>query len=82
MSSLTEILRLVAGALPPDEQAALDDPRVHVHYEDGRRYVKRMAGGLRYDVVLVNVPDPHGMLNRFYTVDFTKRSAASWRRTA
>jgi spermidine synthase len=45
------------------------DPRIHVVNEDARRYVD--TTGIRYDVVLVNLPDPGtAQINRFYTVDF------------
>jgi spermidine synthase len=48
---------------------ALDDPRIHVVSDDGRRYVRTTTH--RYDVVLLNLPDPETVqLNRFYTVEF------------
>jgi spermidine synthase len=54
----------------PTESAALDsDTRVHVHYADGRRYLKTASG--TFDVIIVNVPDPQtAQLNRFYTAEF------------
>jgi spermidine synthase len=45
------------------------DPRVHLHYADGRAYLKSTRD--RFDVIIVNVPDPQtAQLNRFYTVEF------------
>ena len=45
------------------------DPRVHLHYADGRAYLKSMYDA--YDVVIVDVPDPQtAQLNRFYTEEF------------
>jgi len=54
----------------PSESASLfSDPRVHLHYADGRAYLRSTLE--RYDVIVVNVPDPQSaQLNRFYTVEF------------
>ena len=53
----------------PVQAATLADARVHVHYADGRRYLKTAAGG--FDVIVVDVPDPQtAQLNRFYTAEF------------
>ena len=53
----------------PAQAAILSDARVHVHYADGRRYLKT-AGG-RFEVIIVDVPDPQpAQLNRFYTAEF------------
>ena len=48
------------------------DPRVHTHVGDGRLFIKRSRyQGLRYDCVIVNLPDPENIqLNRFYTREF------------
>ncbi|MBM3307168.1 MAG: hypothetical protein FJY74_02455 [Candidatus Eisenbacteria bacterium] len=52
--------------------AALDDPRVTVHYADARFFVKR-APAETYDAVIVNVPDPTtAQMNRFYTQEFMR----------
>ncbi len=54
----------------PAESAALfSDPRVHLHYADGRAYLRSTRD--RFDVMIVNVPDPQtAQLNRFYTAEF------------
>jgi len=45
------------------------DPRVHLHYADGRAYLKSARD--KFDVMIVNVPDPQtAQLNRFYTAEF------------
>ena len=45
------------------------DPRVHLHYADGRAYLKSARD--TFDVIIVNVPDPQtAQLNRFYTAEF------------
>ena len=51
----------------PAQAEALAD--AHVHYADGRRYLK--TAGDRFDVILVDVPNPQtAQLNRFYTLEF------------
>jgi len=53
----------------PIQAAVLSDVRVHVHYADGRRYLKNADG--RFDVIIVDVPDPQtAQLNRLYTAEF------------
>lgn len=48
---------------------SLDDPRIHVINTDGRRFVRQTDR--RYDVVIVDVPDPStSQINRFYTQEF------------
>ncbi len=47
----------------------VSDPRVHVHYADGRYFLKFTGG--TFDVIILNVPDPQtAQLNRFYTAEF------------
>ena len=53
----------------PAQAAVLTDARVHVHYADGRRYLKTANGS--FDVIIVDLPDPQtAQLNRFYTAEF------------
>jgi spermidine synthase len=67
---LDPALIAVARQFFPAESAAwAADPRVHLHYADGRSYLKT-AGG-RFDAIVLNAPDPQtAQLNRFYTVEF------------
>jgi spermidine synthase len=60
----------------PSESAALfSDPRVHLHYADGRAYLR--SARERFDVIIVNVPDPQtAQLNRFYTAEFFRAARA------
>jgi spermidine synthase len=45
------------------------DPRVHIHYADGRFYLKTEPGP--FDVIILDLPDPQtAQLNRFYTAEF------------
>jgi spermidine synthase len=54
---------------PAQSAAAFSDPRVHTHYADSRYYLRTTSD--RFDVILVNLPDPQtAQLNRFYTVEF------------
>ena len=60
----------------PEEMARLHgQPRVRFHATDGRLFLK---GALqRYDVIIVNLPEPQtAQLNRFYTVEFFREAAA------
>ncbi|MDH7499719.1 MAG: fused MFS/spermidine synthase [candidate division NC10 bacterium] len=53
----------------PGEGEVLEDLRVRVHYGDGRLLLRQ--SGKRYDVILLNLPDPYTLqLNRFYTQAF------------
>jgi spermidine synthase len=50
------------------------DPRVHVHNTDGRLFLR--TTNLKFDVVIVNLPDPQtAQLNRFYTLEFFREVA-------
>ena len=60
---------------PAQASALQSNPRVHIHYADGRRYLK--AATSRFDVILVDLPDPQtAQLNRFYTVEFFRSARA------
>ena len=60
----------VAREFFPSEAAPpYSDSRVHLHYADGRAYLKSARDN--FDVIIVNVPDPQtAQLNRFYTAEF------------
>ena len=46
-------------------------PAVHVHLEDGRKYIQNTSH--KYDAVILDLPDPSSLqLNRFYTLEFFK----------
>lgn len=54
---------------PRESAPAFSDPRVHIHETDGRLFLQTAQD--RFDVVIVNVPDPsNAQLNRFYTAEF------------
>ena len=65
-SSLVEVGKKY---LPPEDKAAMHDPRVTIFLNDGRYYVKKCHE--RYDLIILNLPDPStALLNRFYTLNF------------
>jgi spermidine synthase len=54
---------------PVQSAPVVSDPRVHVHYADGRYFLKTARD--TFDVIILNVPDPQtAQLNRFYTAEF------------
>jgi spermidine synthase len=67
------IIQVAASVLPPEEAAALTDPRVRLVSGDGRRFVD--TTGETFDVVIVDLPEPStGQINRFYTREFFARA--------
>jgi len=63
---LDPLILSVARQFVPEN---LDDPRINVINNDGRRFVKLSPHC--YDVVIVDVPDPStSQINRFYTWEF------------
>ncbi|MGB9765058.1 MAG: fused MFS/spermidine synthase [Candidatus Saccharicenans sp.] len=47
----------------------LNDPRVSVHLEDGRRYLQETDK--KYEVIISSLPEPAtAQVNRFYTIEF------------
>ncbi|UWZ83609.1 fused MFS/spermidine synthase [Occallatibacter riparius] len=60
----------IARQITPDRTAAtLSDPRVRIHVADARLWLKTTRD--RFDVILLNLPDPAtAQLNRFYTEEF------------
>jgi len=68
------ILDLAARYFPQEWGLIRADPRVHIHPMDGRLFLKTTA--LAFDVIIVNLPDPHtAQLNRFYTEEFFREAA-------
>ena len=69
------IFELARGYLPGVWTAISSDPRVHIHHMDGRLFLRTTPG--KYDVIIVDLPDPQtAQLNRFYTVEFFREAAA------
>ncbi len=68
------ILDLAREYFPKEWGAIRADPRVRVHNLDGRLFLKTTERA--FDVIIVNLPDPHtAQLNRFYTLEFFREAA-------
>jgi len=58
-----------AQSAPFGTDRLTEDPRVHVHYADGRLFLKTSRD--QFDVIILDLPDPQtAQLNRFYTAEF------------
>jgi spermidine synthase len=69
------IFDLARGCLPNVWASLSADPRVHVHHLDGRLFLRTTRQ--KFDVIIVNLPDPQtAQLNRFYTLEFFREAAA------
>lgn len=63
------LIAMYRQLFPLESGLAFSDRRVRVHLMDGRLYLRNSRD--RFDVVIVNVPDPaNAQLNRFYTTEF------------
>jgi spermidine synthase len=68
------ILDVARKYFPDEWAAAKNNPRVRVHTNDGRLFLK--SADCEFDVIIVNLPDPQtAELNRFYTVEFFREAA-------
>lgn len=52
----------------PQTACKLDDPRVHIYYEDGLKFVRRKSN--EYDLILVDSTDPFGPGEGLFTKEF------------
>ena len=61
---------LAARHLTPDRSADLHDQRLTLVHDDLRRFLDQY-GGERFDLIVVNAPDPdNAQINRLYTLEF------------
>jgi spermidine synthase len=68
------VLELAREYFPAEWAALRGDARVHVHNSDGRLFLR--TADLKFDVIIVNLPDPQtAQLNRFYTLEFFREAA-------
>jgi spermidine synthase len=68
------VLELARKYFPAEWAALGADTRVHVHNMDGRLFLR--TTDLKFDVIIVNLPDPQtAQLNRFYTLEFFRDAA-------
>ncbi|MDD5556857.1 MAG: hypothetical protein PHN82_06355 [bacterium] len=69
------LIRITEECLGEEEARVFRLPQVRLSHGDGRRFIKET--GERFDMVVVNVPDPStAMLNRFYTREFYREARA------
>lgn len=52
----------------PQTACRLDDPRVHIHYEDGLKFVRTQENA--YDLIIVDSTDPFGPGEGLFTKEF------------
>ena len=52
----------------PQTAGRLDDPRVHIHYEDGLKFIRHHEN--EYDVIIVDSTDPFGPGEGLFTREF------------
>ncbi|MBR1886433.1 MAG: polyamine aminopropyltransferase, partial [Schwartzia sp.] len=52
----------------PQTAGKLDDPRVHIHYEDGLKFIRHHEN--EYDVIVVDSTDPFGPGEGLFTREF------------
>ncbi|MCP3868505.1 MAG: 4Fe-4S binding protein [Gammaproteobacteria bacterium] len=65
---------LVYSHLPEMTRNALQDPRVRIHFFDGRRFVNQLSKDQRFDLVLVlNASPASAYSNRYFTREFYER---------
>lgn len=63
------LITAVKKYLPKEDREILNDTRIHLHYVDGRQFIK--LNREKYDLIILNLPDPStAMINRFYTLEF------------
>ncbi len=63
------IPQIVLPSLPKRERIWISDPRLEIHFSDGRSFVRKVRRP--YDVAIVVVPDPTtAEANRFFTSEF------------
>ncbi len=72
--------RAVLAHYPASVRRAFADPRVRARFGDARGFLGRTPGD-RYDLILVDLPDPDtAALNRFFTVEFFRSARRALRR--
>lgn len=65
---IDELVVQVCKKYLPQTACRLDDPRVHIHYEDGLKYTRQHEN--EYDLILVDSTDPFGPGEDLFTKEF------------
>lgn len=68
MVEIDERVVAVCREFLPQTACKLDDPRVHIMYEDGLRYVRFQEN--KYDLIIVDSTDPFGPGEGLFTSEF------------
>lgn len=68
MVEIDQLVVEVCKKYIPQTAAKLDDPRVHLHYEDGLKYVRSKEN--EYDLIIVDSTDPFGPGEGLFTKEF------------
>lgn len=63
----SEVVRICKEYLPITA-CALDDPRVHIFYQDGLKFIRRCEN--KYDLIIVDSTDPFGPGEGLFTREF------------
>ena len=63
------LLETVLKYVPEKDWQDLSDPRIKIHFTDGRFFLRQSKE--KYDLIFLNLPDPASLeINRFYTTGF------------
>lgn len=62
------VVEVCRAYLPKTAGSWLDDPRVHIHYEDGLKFVRTCEDA--YDLIIVDSTDPFGPGEGLFTREF------------
>lgn len=63
-----DVVKVCRAYLPKTAGPWLDDPRVHIHYEDGLKFVRTYEDA--YDLIIVDSTDPFGPGEGLFTREF------------
>ena len=65
---IDELVVEVCRKYLPQTACRMDDPRVHIHYEDGLKYIRSCEN--EYDLIIVDSTDPFGPGEGLFTREF------------
>jgi spermidine synthase len=68
MVEIDEQVVTVCREYLPQTACSLDDPRVHIHYQDGLKFIRRCEDA--YDLIIVDSTDPFGPGEGLFTKEF------------
>lgn len=69
-----KIVKVSMELLSMEDRSAVEDPRVRIIVEDGRRFIKGLKRAT-YDLIVLSLPQPStANINRFYTYDFFREA--------